>query len=66
MGRNERNNWITNIENIALFIAGEIGHETVDFILGRYGADIIEEISSSDFSDVFNELYAIEVDLRSE
>ena len=66
MTRDERNNWIANIENTASFIETEIGAETVDFVLGKYGAKSVEQISSSDLPDVFNELYAIEADLRSD
>lgn len=65
MTRDERSNWIANIENTASFIASEIGAETVDFVLEKYGAKSIEQIASSDLSDVFSELYAIEADLRS-
>ncbi|MDY6325366.1 MAG: hypothetical protein SPL99_09965 [Catonella sp.] len=66
MTRDERNNWIANIENTASFIEMEIGAETVDFVLGKYGAKSVEQISSSDLPDVFNELYVIEADLRSD
>lgn len=64
MTKDERNNWIVNIENTASFIESEIGAETVNFVLEKYGAKSIEQIASSDLSDVFNELYAIEADLR--
>nr|WP_300823655.1 hypothetical protein [uncultured Schaedlerella sp.] len=66
MTRYERNNWIMNIENIAFFIESEIGAEAVDFILGKYGAKIVEQISTSDLSDAFSELYAIQVELMSD
>ena len=65
MTREERNNWIVNIENTASFISSEIGDETVAAILYKYGARSIEQIASSDLSDVFSELYAIEADLHS-
>lgn len=65
MTRDERTNWITNIENTASFIASEIGAGTVNFVLEKYGAKSIEQIASSDLSEVFSELYAIEADLRS-
>lgn len=61
----ERNHWIANIENTASYIASEIGEAVVVLTLYRYGAFSIEQIVSSDLSDVFNELYAIDVDLRS-
>ena len=65
MTREERNNWIVNIENAASFISSEIGDEVVASTLNKYGASSIEQIASSDLSDVFGELYAIESDLRS-
>ena len=66
MTRAERENWIINIENAASYIASEIGAETVDFVLEKYGAMSIDEISDSNLSEVFSELYAIEADLRSD
>ena len=65
MTKSERENWIANIENAASFIETEIGVETVNFVLAKYSADSIGQIASSHLSGVFNELYAIEVDLRS-
>ena len=66
MTRDERNNWITNIENTASFIETEIGVETVNFVFEKYGASSVEQIASSDLDEVFSELYAIEADLRSD
>lgn len=65
MTKQERNEWLINIENTASFIAREIGEETVDFVLGKYGVSCIENISSFDVSEIFSELYAIKADLRS-
>lgn len=65
MTREERNNWIINIENTASFIASEIGEEVVASTLYKYGVSSVEQIASSDLSDVFSELYTIETDLRS-
>lgn len=65
MTSSERENWITNIKNTISFITSEIGNETVDLILCKYGANDIENITSSDFTEIFSELYAIEVELRS-
>ena len=65
MTRAERNNWIMNIENTSSYIASEIGEDVVASTLYRHGASSIEQIASSDLSDVFSELYAIESDLRS-
>lgn len=66
MTKDEKNNWIINIENTASYIASEIGEEMVASILCRYGAKTIKQIASSDLSDVFSELYLVEVDLRSD
>lgn len=65
MTREERNNWILNIENTASYIASEIGEEVVASTLYKYRARSIKQIASSDLSDVFGELYAIEADLKS-
>lgn len=65
MTRAERENWIVNIENTADFITSQVGFETVNFILGKYGARLVEDILDSDLPEAFSELYAIEVDLRS-
>lgn len=65
MTKQERNDWLINIENTASFISSEIRNETVDFVLEKYGAKSIEQIASSDLSEVFSELYAMESDLRS-
>ncbi len=66
MTREERNNWIMNIENTAAYIATEIGEEVVASTLYKYGTSSIEQIASSDLADVFSELYPIEADLRSD
>lgn len=65
MRREERKSWILNIENTASYIASEVEEEVVASTLYKYGARSIEQITSSDLSDVFSELYAIEADLRS-
>ena len=65
MTREKRNNWILNIENTAFYIASEIGEEVVVSTVAKYGARSIDQIASSDLSDVFSELHAIAADLRS-
>ena len=65
MTREERNNWILNIENTVAYIASEIGEEVAASILYKYGASSVEQIASSDLAEAFSELYAIEVGLRS-
>lgn len=65
MTREERNNWILNIENTAAYIASEIGEEIIASTLNKYGVSSIDRIASSDLAEVFSALYAIEADLRS-
>lgn len=62
MTRDERNNWLINIENTAAEVAANVGQETVDFVLNKYGARNIYALKSSDLSEVFSELYAIASD----
>lgn len=62
--KNERENWIINIENTASTISSQLGSSVVDGVLQRYGARSVEDLNLSDLPDVFSELYAIEADLR--
>ncbi len=64
MKRDERENWIINIENTASTISSQIGSAVVDAVFQKYGAKSVEDLSPNDLQDVFNELYAIEADLR--
>lgn len=64
MTRQERENWIINIESCADRIREEIGDETVAFVLGKYGINNIGDLKPWQYSEVFNELYAIETDLK--
>lgn len=59
MTRDERNNWLINIENTAAEVAANVGQETVDFVLSKYGAKSVYALKSSDLSDIFSKLYAI-------
>lgn len=62
MTRAERNNWLSNIENTAAKVAANVGQETVDFVLNKYGVKNVYALRSSDLSEVFSELYAIATD----
>lgn len=62
--KDERENWITNIENTASTISSKLGSAVVDEIFQRYGAHSVEDLKPCDLPDVFSELYAIEADLR--
>lgn len=64
MTRAERENWIISIECCADRITEEIGYETVAFVLGKYGANSIQNLLPEHYGDVFSELYAIEADLK--
>ena len=56
--KDERENWIINIENTASTISSQLGSAVVD------GAHSVKDLNPSDLPDVFSELYAIEADLR--
>ena len=65
MTKDERENWIINIENTASTISSQLGSAVVvDGVFQRYGAHSLEDLNPSDLPDVFSELYAIEADLR--
>lgn len=66
MTREERSNWIINIENSASFISSEVGETVIDGILSRFRTKAIEEIADNDLPELFSKLYAIEADLRSD
>ena len=62
--KDERENWIINIENTASTISSQLGSAVVDGALQRYGARSVEDLNLSDLPVVFSELYAIEADLK--
>lgn len=62
--KDERENWIINIENTSSTISSQLGSAVVDGVFQRYGARCVEDLSPCDLPDVFSELYAIEADLR--
>ena len=64
MKRDERETWIINIENTASTISSQVGSAVVDAVFQKYGANSVEDLNPNDLQDVFNELYAIEADLR--
>ena len=57
-----RNDWFTNIENEADIASEKLDSVTVDFVLSKYGATNIEDLSESHFSEVFSELYLMSQD----
>lgn len=64
MTKQERENWLINIENTAAYIAEENMAYTVDFILERYEVRSFDELASSELSAIWNELDVIAADLR--
>ena len=62
--KDERKNWIINIENSASTISSQVGSAAVDGVFRRYGAHGIEGLNPSYLPDVFSELYAIEADIQ--
>ena len=63
MTKRERENWIINIENTSAAIEAQLGPAIVQSVLKRFGARSIDDLNPNDFSEVFNELYAIETDI---
>ena len=57
-----RNDWFTNIENEADIASEKLDSVAVDFVLSKYGASNIEDLSESHYSEVFSELYLMSQD----
>lgn len=64
MTKNERKNWLINIENCAAVIYAQLGSTIIQSVFERYGAHGTWDLNSSNLPEVFSELYAIEADLR--
>lgn len=64
MTTNEKDSYITSIEESASIIRSQVGSAVVDSVFQRYGAHSVEDLNPCDLPDVFSELYAIEADLR--
>ena len=64
MTTNEKDSYITSIEESASIISSQVGSAVVDSIFQKYGANSVEDLNPCDLPDVFSELYAIEADLR--
>ena len=62
--KDERENWIINIENTASTISSQVESAVVDGVFQRYSAHSVEDLNLCNLPDVFSELYAIEADLR--
>lgn len=57
---------LIGIENSAAYVAEEMGAEEVKWVLTKYDAKCIEDLSPSDYEEVFGELFQREADLRSD
>lgn len=64
MTTNEKDSYVTSIEESASIISSQVGPAVVDSVFQKYGAHGVEDMNPCDLQDVFSELYAIEVDLR--
>ena len=64
MTKEEKSSWLNSIGYCADHITEEIGYDTVKFVLEKYGATSINDLNPSDYSEVYDELSAIEADLR--
>lgn len=55
--------YIASIEQSVSAIGSKLDSSVVKSVLERYGAHSVEDLNPSDLSEVFSDLYAIEVDL---
>ncbi len=53
--KDERENWIINIENTSSTISSQLGSAVVDGVFQRYGAHSVEDLNPRDLPDVFSE-----------
>lgn len=64
MTKEERQNWIDNIDNTAAAVTSIVGPATVTSVLKRFGVSCTEEATDNALPEIFSELYAIEADLK--
>lgn len=66
MTKAERDNWLVNLQNVAAYVAKELGWETVRFVLAEHGggASSIETLHPSYYEAVYNALFDYEVGLK--
>ncbi len=57
--------WQISIEQAAAFIESQVGADTVIAVFAKYGATCFEDLSPCYYSEAFNELSAIETDLKN-
>jgi hypothetical protein len=51
-----KEDWLINLENAACEVSERLGYSTVEFVLGKYGASSIEDLSEVDYPAVWDEL----------
>ena len=62
MRNSRKKNLLISIQNTASEVAGEYGDDVVKSVLERYNAASIEDLSPSNYEEVFGELYQIATD----
>ncbi len=61
----DNESWRISIEQSSGFIAEQIVPRTVQAIFEKYNATCIDDLDPVHFSEVYNELSAVEADLRN-
>jgi len=61
MTREERENWLINLEDIS----SQVDAENVRFVCSKYGASDIYGLSPYDYQEVWNELFQYAVDANN-
>lgn len=51
-----REDWLINLENAACEATERLGSKAVRFVLGKYGASSIDDLSEGDYPAVWDEL----------
>lgn len=62
MRNSRKEDLLISIQNTASEVAGEYGDDVVKNVLERYNAASIEDLSPSNYEEVFGELYQIATD----
>ena len=60
MTDSEKTMWLTNITEMADRVAAVMGHGTVEFVFGNYGAESLDDMRPECYEAVFGELATIE------
>ena len=56
MDHADNNLWETNIENLMDMVSVQSGCEVVEFIFSKHGATCIDDLTTSKYSEVYDEL----------